>query len=133
MVGARLSTDERARTTLGLGLAGVSEKLTAAQVVAALPGRTRARAANGAVTAGIGAHGGADGGRVLAGTGLVGLTRVRGRETVVGGRGFLLGDDGSAARIGAVALRATIRAHDGLQQMTGLSLVGGALPKAAER
>jgi len=39
---------------------------------------------------------------------------VRQRESVIGGRGFLLGDDGSAARIGADAVRAALRAHDGL-------------------
>jgi N-acetylglucosamine kinase-like BadF-type ATPase len=36
MVGAGLSTDDRARTALGFGLAGVSEELTAAQVIAAI-------------------------------------------------------------------------------------------------
>jgi len=33
---------------------------------------------------------------------------------VIGGRGFLLGDDGSAARVGADAIRAALRAHDRL-------------------
>ena len=52
------------------------------------------------------AHGGADGALIIAGTGSAAIARVRGRETVIGGRGFLLGDDGSAARVGADAVRA---------------------------
>ena len=62
----------------------------------------------------LGAHGGADGALVIAGTGSAAIARVRGREIVIGGRGFLLGDDGSAARVGADAIRAALRAHDGL-------------------
>jgi glucosamine kinase len=34
------------------------------------------------------------------------------RQTIVGGHGFLLGDDGSGARIGADAARAALRALD---------------------
>ncbi len=118
---AGLSIDDRARTALGLGLAGVSSEAKAAQVVLALPGWRRARAANDAITACIGAHAGCDGGLLIAGTGSAGIARVDGRESIVGGRGFLLGDDGSAARIGAEALRAALRAHDGLQPMTQIS------------
>ena len=57
---------------------------------------------------------GADGGLVIAGTGSAAIARVAGRETIVGGRGFALGDDGSGAHIGLDALRAATRAHDGL-------------------
>ena len=58
------------------------------------------RAANDASTACIGAHAGADGGLVIAGTGSAAIARVKGRETIIGGRGFTLGDDGSGAHIG---------------------------------
>ena len=51
---------------------------------------------------------------MIAGTGSAAVARVGGRETVIGGRGFLLGDDGSAARVGAEAIRAALRAHDGV-------------------
>lgn len=121
MAEAGLSIRDRARTALGLGLAGVAGEQKATQVASALSGWRRARAANDAITACIGAHAGADGGLVIAGTGSAGVARLDGREVVVGGRGFLLGDDGSAARIGADALRAALRAHDGLQRMTELS------------
>jgi len=102
---------------VGLGLAGLSTGAEAARIVAdlsAVEGVASVHAANDAVTACLGAHRGADGGIVIAGTGSAGMARIAGRESVVGGRGFLLGDDGSAARIGADAVRAALRAFDGL-------------------
>ena len=47
--------------------------------------------------------------------------RIGGREILSGGRGFLLGDDGSAARIGADAARAALRACDSLGPSTPLT------------
>ncbi len=107
---------------LGLGLAGVSSPAigaeVAAEVAAALPDLAAVRVSNDAVTACLGAHGGADGGLVIAGTGSAGLALVGGRELFVGGRGFLLGDDGSGARIGLDGWRRALRAHDGLEPHT---------------
>ncbi len=103
---------------LGLGLAGVSSPAIAAEVAAALPGFAAVRVSNDAVTACLGAHGGADGGLVIAGTGSAGLALVGGRELIVGGRGFVLGDDGSGARLGLDAWRRALRAHDGLEPHT---------------
>jgi glucosamine kinase len=111
---AGLAVADRARLALGLGLAGISNAGDAERVEARFEGLAGVRAANDAVTACLGAHGGADGALVIAGTGSAAVARVRGRETVIGGRGFLLGDDGSAARVGADAIRAALRAHDGL-------------------
>ena len=73
------------------------------------------------MTACLGAHAGADGGLIIAGTGSAGIALVDGQTTIVGGRGFLLGDDGAAARIGADAARAALRAFDQLEPMSGLS------------
>jgi glucosamine kinase len=109
---------------LGLGLAGLSTGAEAARIIAdltAFEGIAAVRAANDAVTACLGAHAGADGGIVIAGTGSAGIARVGGREIVIGGRGFLLGDDGSAARIGADAIRAALRACDRLGPSTPLT------------
>jgi glucosamine kinase len=111
----------RPRVALGLGLAGLSSEDDAKRVVAALSGWASVRAANDAVTACLGAHAGADGGLIIAGTGSAGLALVDGRTTIVGGRGFLLGDDGAAARIGADAVRAALRAFDQLEPISGLS------------
>ncbi len=107
---AGLAAADRARLALGLGLAGLSSAEDAKRVEARFEGLAGVRAANDAVTACLGAHGGADGALVIAGTGSAAIARVRGRETVIGGRGFLLGDDGSAARVGVDAVRAALRA-----------------------
>ncbi|WP_158814425.1 BadF/BadG/BcrA/BcrD ATPase family protein [Methylocapsa sp. S129] len=121
---AGLRLDDSRCVALGLGLAGLSTGAEAARIVADLATLdcvASVRAANDAVTACLGAHAGADGGIVIAGTGSAGIARVGGREIVIGGRGFLLGDDGSAARIGADAIRAAVRACDGLGPSTPLT------------
>jgi glucosamine kinase len=109
---------------LGLGLAGLSTAAEAARIAADLApieGVASVRAAHDAVTACLGAHAGADGGLIIAGTGSAGIARVGGREIVIGARGFLVGDDGSAARIGADAVRAALRACDNLGPATPLT------------
>jgi glucosamine kinase len=114
---AGLSLDGSASVSLGLGLAGISTGADAARIVADLSahdGIASVHAANDAVIACLGAHAGADGGLIVAGTGSIGVARLGGRDIVIGGRGFLLGDDGSAARIGADAVRAAMRACDRL-------------------
>src|SRR5271156_5139569 len=114
MAKAGMTSADRARIAIGFGLAGIEDPSDAAQVVEAFPGYRLVRAANDAITACIGAHAGADGGLVIAGTGSAAIARVRAAETIIGGRGFMLGDDGSGAHIGLDALRAAIRAFDRL-------------------
>jgi glucosamine kinase len=106
---------------IGLGLAGFKEASDSARVAAAFPGFWRVRAANDAATACIGAHAGADGGLVIAGTGSAAIARVRAKQTIIGGRGFALGDDGSGAHIGLGALRSAMRAFDGLGPASALT------------
>ena len=118
---AGLGAASRREMAVGVGLAGLSSAQDAARVAAALPGWARVDAANDAVTACIGANASGDGGLIIAGTGTAGIARIAGVATIVGGRGFLLGDDGSGARIGADAVRAALRAFDGLEPMSGLS------------
>jgi glucosamine kinase len=113
---------ERTRIAIGFGLAGFSDASDEARILAAFPGYGIARAANDSTTACIGAHAGADGGLVNAGTGSVAIARVAGKETIIGGRGFTLGDDGSAAHIGLEALRAAISAYDGLAPASALTV-----------
>jgi glucosamine kinase len=118
---AGLAAESRRAMALGVGLAGLSSAEDAARVAAAFPGWGRVEAANDAVTACVGANGLDDGGLIIAGTGTAGIARVAGVAKIVGGRGFLLGDEGSGARIGADAVRAALRAFDGLEPMSGLS------------
>jgi glucosamine kinase len=106
---------------MGLGLAGFKQGSDQTRVAAAFPGFRIVRAANDATTACIGAHAGADGGLVIAGTGSAAIARVRGHETIIGGRGFALGDDGSGSHIGVDALRSAMRAFDGLQPGSALT------------
>ena len=111
---AGLGAGDRAQAALGLGLAGLSSAAEASRVEARYAAFASVRAANDAVAGCLGAHGGGEGALVIAGTGSAAIARVGGRETIVGGRGFLLGDDGSTARVGAEAIRAALRAHDGI-------------------
>jgi glucosamine kinase len=118
---AGLGVEDYGRVAVGLGLAGLSTGTEAARIVGDLRGYARVSAANDAATALLGAHAGADGGIVVAGTGSIAMARVAGDERMIGGRGFLLGDDGSAARVGADAIRAALRACDGLGRSTPLT------------
>ena len=118
---AGLQDADRGLIAIGLGLAGFKEESDAARVAAAFPGFRLVRAANDATAACIGAHAGADGGLIIAGTGSAAIARVRGKETIIGGRGFALGDDGSGSHIGLDALRAAMRSHDGLGPASALT------------
>ena len=70
------------------GSPAFKEASDSARVAAAFPAFRLVRAANDAATACIGAHAGADGGLIIAGTGSAAIARVQGRETIIGGRGF---------------------------------------------
>jgi glucosamine kinase len=118
---AELPEAARGQVAVGFGLAGISDASDEARIVSAFPGFRFVRAANDSATACIGAHAGADGGLVNAGTGTVAVARVAGKETIIGGRGFLLGDEGSAAQIGLQALRAAVLAFDRLGPASGLT------------
>jgi glucosamine kinase len=111
---AGLGDVDRATIALGFGLAGFKQGSDQTRVAAAFPGFRLVCAANDATTACIGAHAGADGGLVIAGTGSAAIARVGRTETIIGGRGFALGDAGSGSHIGLEALRSAMRAYDGL-------------------
>ena len=118
---AGLAESDRGAIAMGLGLAGFKQGSDQTRVAAGFPGFRLVCAANDATTACIGAHAGADGGLVIAGTGSAAIARVQGQETIIGGRGFALGDDGSGSHIGLDALRSTMRAFDGLGPATTLT------------
>ncbi len=104
-----------AKVHLGLGLAGASLPGLADRVVNALADIGLAHVRPDGEVACIGAHDGQDGGLVVAGTGSAGFLRLGGRTTIVGGRGFIMGDDGSGARLGLDAWKRALRAHDGFE------------------
>jgi len=106
---------------LGLGLAGISTAQDARHVEGRFARFAYVKAENDAVIACLGAHGGADGAIVIAGTGTAAMARVQGRTTIIGGRGFIVGDDGSGARIGLECLRAVAKAADGIGLRSSLT------------
>ena len=118
---AGLANVHRETISIGLGLAGFKQGSDQTRVAAAFPGFRLVCAANDATTACIGAHAGADGGLVIAGTGSAAIARVQGQETIIGGRGFALGDDGSGSHIGLDAMRSAMRANDDLAPASALT------------
>jgi Ethanolamine utilization protein EutJ (predicted chaperonin) len=73
---AGIGAGDSGRVAVGLGLAGLNDAADAAEVAEAFAGYALARVANDATTACIGAHAGADGGLVIAGTGSAAIARV---------------------------------------------------------
>ncbi|WP_347268033.1 BadF/BadG/BcrA/BcrD ATPase family protein [Paracoccus sp. (in: a-proteobacteria)] len=102
-----------------LGLAGANVTASARRLQAMLPFR-RARVLTDAVTAATGALGGSDGIVAALGTGSVFAVQADGRMRQYGGRGFLLGDEGSGAVLGRVLLSEALRAEDGFVPMSPL-------------
>ena len=97
----------------GIGLAGIGRKGALAELLKQPHPFRAVQYVNDARIACIGAHGGRDGGIVIAGTGSVGFAVVKGEEIRVGGYGFPISDEGSGADLGLHAIRLALRATDG--------------------
>ena len=109
---------------LGLGLAGAGVQAQRVAFTAADPGYALCRLENDGLTQLLGAHGGAPGIVVAAGTGSVAAALYAdGRTRQVGGWGFPVGDDGSGAWLGLQAVRRLQATLDG-------RALAGALSKA---
>lgn len=108
------SRDDFARCHVGLGLAGANIP----SVCAALSARTLPyaahRLASDAVAGCLGAHGGADGGIAILGTGAAYVAQKGEHFTIFGGWGPQVSDHGSGADLGRAALSAALLAHDGV-------------------
>lgn len=102
-----------------LGLAGANVTAVADAFHALLP-FGRAQVVSDGVTATRGALGRADGVLAAMGTGSVFSVQYQGQTRQVGGRGFMLGDEGSGAQLGRALLADALRADDGLLPMTPL-------------
>jgi len=61
----------------------------------------------------IGAHGGRDGGVIIAGTGAVAWALLKGKSYRIGGWGLPISDEGSGSWVGSEALRRVLWAQDG--------------------
>lgn len=95
-----------------LGLAGGNMTEAARRTEASLP-FARCRVLNDAVIAARGAIGDGDGILVAIGTGSIFAVQRGGALRLHGGRGFLLGDEGSGAVLGRTLLSEAMRAGDG--------------------
>ncbi len=98
----------------GAGLAGLSLLREQRKLAEFAHPFATFRAETDAYTACLGAHDGADGGIVIAGTGSCGLAIVAGRVHTVSGWGFAISDQGSGAALGRAALRRALSEHDGM-------------------
>ena len=105
----------------GLGLAGATGPEQCRRVLSAGLPFAGLRVESDGFTACLGAHGGQDGGIVIAGTGSAGLALVAGQRINMGGHGFMLGDQGSGAVMGRELLRCALLAHDGLMPASDLT------------
>jgi glucosamine kinase len=111
--GAGIAQQNLSRIVACLALAGASEpgQLSAAKQYGH-PFRTAVITTD-AHAACIGAHGGKDGGVIIAGTGAVGWAVMKEETHRIGGWGLPISDEGSGAWIGIEALRRVLWAHDG--------------------
>jgi glucosamine kinase len=111
---AGMAPAEPARCAIGLGLAGVHNRLWAQAFVAADPGYGALRLDTDGHTTLIGAHAGAPGTIVAIGTGSVGQALLPdGTQREVGGWGFPSGDEASGGWIGLQAMNHIQKVIDG--------------------
>ena len=109
-----------ARIHAGIGLAGLDRRgAEAALKKMAHPFASVTFISDG-LAACLGAHSGADGAIVVAGTGSVGVGLIDGREIRLAGYGFPVSDEGSGADIGLQVVRLALRAADRRSELTPL-------------
>jgi glucosamine kinase len=118
---AGLSADELTTMVAGIGLAGLNLRGQHERMERWPHPFARVFFATDLEIACLGAHDGADGGVVIAGTGSSGYVRMGERVRIIGGIGFPAGDTGSGAWLGLRALQTVFEAADGLAPATALT------------
>ena len=118
LVQAGRTSANRDKISIGLGLAGISARQDAERTIKAGPKFGRCDASSDAHTACLGAFSGRDGAILISGTGSAAYAWVGQKSTQIGGWGFEVCDNGSAANLGRLALRAALEGHDGLAIQT---------------
>jgi glucosamine kinase len=117
---ARLTGEDLSRMRAAIGVAGLGRRgAEAALKNIAHPFASIVFISDG-MAACLGAHSGADGAIVVAGTGSVGVGLIGGREIRIAGYGFPVSDEGSGADIGLQVVRLALRAADRRFEMTPL-------------
>jgi glucosamine kinase len=110
---AGLDRHDFTRMHAGIGLAGLARRGAEAALQEIPHPFASARFIGDGLAACLGAHSGADGAIVVAGTGSIGVGLLAGRELRFGGYGFHISDEGSGADIGMQVITAALRAADG--------------------
>lgn len=119
VAGSGDATAELPRLCVAMGLAGANVAASVARLRAGLP-FTALRVETDAMTALKGALHDGDGIVAAVGTGSVFARQLGGVVHRIGGRGWVLGDEGSGAWLGRALLAASLRAGDGLAELTPL-------------
>lgn len=102
-------------TAVGLGLAGITTHEDAVRTTETGPAFFGfINAATDAHIACLGAFSGRNGAIMISGTGSAGYAWANGQGHAIGGWGFEVNDDGSAAVLGREAVAAALHGHDGL-------------------
>jgi glucosamine kinase len=117
---ADLKLRDLSRIAACLALAGATEPAERAAAERRPHGFERMILVADAHAACVGAHNGADGAVVIAGTGSIGWAIIRRQTYRIGGWGSELSDEGSGAWLGREALRRVLLAHDGRIPWTAL-------------
>lgn len=131
---AGLPPPEWSELAIGLGLAGANGREQAAAFLAAQPGLALIALDSDGITNLLGAHGGAAGAVVAAGTGAVGMAlRADGQRQLVGGWGFRWGDEGSGSWLGLQAMALAQQALDGRRRTGALARAVWACCGGADR
>lgn len=117
---AGLTRADFARMRAGIGLAGLGRRGAETALNKIEHPFASVTFISDGLAACLGAHGGADGAIVVAGTGSVAIGLVGGREVRLGGYGFPVSDEGSGADIGLQVVRMALRAADGRAELTPL-------------
>lgn len=117
---AQLSAKDFAHMNAAIGVAGLGRRgAQAALQKIAHPFASTVFISDG-MAACLGAHSGADGAIVVAGTGSVGVGLLGGREIRIAGYGFPVSDEGSGADMGLQVVRLALRAADRRAELTPL-------------
>src|SRR5215469_6346760 len=117
---ASLSEEDMSRVVACLAMAGASEPDYAAAAQEREHPFRRIVMTTDAHAACLGAHGGSDGGIIIAGTGTIGWAIVQGKTHRIGGWGLPISDEGSGAWLGNELLRRVLWARDGRVPWTSL-------------
>ena len=117
---AGLKREDFSRLHAGIGLAGLGRRGAEAALKRIAHPFASVHFISDGMAACLGAHSGADGAIVVAGTGSVGVGLIEGREIRLAGYGFPISDEGSGADIGLKVVRLALRAADGRGEMSPL-------------